>query len=573
MSISSDKVARIFREMADFLSLKGENPFRIRAYEKAADALEHLPGDLKELYEQGKLKNAPGLGRGMLEKIVTILDTGKLPAHEELKREFPGGVRELLSIPDMGPKTVKLVYEKAGVKNIDELEAFARSHKLRDFPGMGTRTEENILRGINLYRMSRTRVLLGKALPLVQETIAELKDKASSWIERISPAGSLRRGRETVGDIDILVSSSDSRPVMDAFARLSPVKDVLARGETKSSILTQDGLQMDLRVVAPESFGAALQYFTGSKSHNISLRERAIKRGLKINEYGVFMQDGRKMGGKTEEEVYGCLDLPFIPPELREDRGEIEAGERKQLPQLLKQEDIKGDLHIHTTASDGANSIEELIEKARGKGYGYIGITDHSVSLRVGRGLSHEALLAQIRRIKEINSHLQGFRVLAGSEVDIRKDGTLDYPDEILRELDIVIAALHSGFKQDKRTITARMLKAMQNPFVRVLAHPTGRLLGEREPYPIDLDKILEVARERDIWLEINAQPQRLDLSDIWIMEAKKRGVKLVINTDAHNKDGLDLMSFGVITARRGWLQVGDVINTLSLEDLLTRLR
>ena len=572
MGISSAKVAKIFREMADFLSLKGENPFRVRAYEKAADALEHLPGDLKDLYEQGKLEGIPGLGKGMLEKIGTILNTGKLPAHEELRREFPEGVIELLSVPDIGPKTVKLVYEKAGVKNIEELEAFVRSHKLRDLPGMGAKTEENILRGITLYRMSRNRILLGKALPLVERVIAEIRDKTSSWIERISPAGSLRRGRETVGDIDILVSSSNSHPVMDAFTNLSLVKDVIAKGETKSSILTEEGLQMDLRVVPPGSFGAALQYFTGSKSHNIALRERAIKRGLKINEYGVFTQSGKKIGGKTEEDVYRSLDLPFIPPELREDRGEIEAGERGNLPLLLREEDIKGDLHIHTTASDGANSIEELIEKAKERGYEYIAITDHSASLKVARGLSNEDLLAQIERIRKINSHLRNFKVLASSEVDIRKDGTLDYPDEILRKLDLVVAALHTGFKQDKRTITMRVIKALQNPFVRILAHPTGRLLGEREAYSIDLDKVLDVAKERGIWLEINAQPERLDLSDTWIMEAKKRGIKLVINTDAHNTDGLDLMSFGVITARRGWLETKDVINTLSLEDLLKTL-
>ncbi len=573
MSVSSDQVARIFREMADFLSLKGENPFRVRAYEKAADALEHLPGDLKELYEQGKLKGVPGLGKGMLEKIGTILSTGKLPAYEELKREFPEGVRELLSIPDIGPKTVKLVYEKIGVKNVQELEAAARSHKLRNLPGMGPKTEENILRGIRLYRMSRNRVLLGKALPLVEQILRELREKASSWIEMISPAGSLRRGKETIGDIDILVSSTNSRPVMDAFTHLSPVEDVLARGETKSSILTQSGLQIDLRVVPPESFGAALQYFTGSKAHNIALRERAIKKNLKINEYGVFAENGKRIGGRTEEEVYACLDLPLIPPELREDRGEIEAAEKGRLPLLLKEEDIKGDLHIHSTASDGTSSIEELVEKAKERGYEYIAITDHSVSLRVGRGLSGEDLLAQVRKIRKMNSRLEGFRILAGSEVDIRKDGTLDYPDEILKELDIVVISLHSGFRQDKKTITARVIKAMQNPFVRVFAHPTGRLLGEREPYSIDLDKILEVAREKNIWLEINAQPERLDLNDIWVMEAKKRGVRLVINTDAHNKDGLDLMSFGVITARRGWLEAKDVINTLPLKELLKLLK
>ncbi|TET28666.1 DNA polymerase/3'-5' exonuclease PolX [Candidatus Aerophobetes bacterium] len=555
--------------MADLLAIKGENPFRVRAYEKAADVLEHLSGDLQDLHKEGKLEKISGLGKGMREKISTLLNTGRLPAYEELKKEIPAGVRELLSIPEVGPKTAKLLYEEAKVKSIEELEKCVKSHKLQHLPGMGTKTEENILRGIRLYRTSRARILLGKALPLVDEVKEELKEKASSWIERISPAGSLRRGKETIGDIDILVSSSSSHPVMEVFTNLSCVREVLAKGETKSSILTHQGLQMDLRVVSPESFGAALQYFTGSKAHNISLRERAVRRGLKINEYGVFTQDGGKIGGRGEEEVYACLDLTFVPPELREDRGEVEAAEESRLPQLIREEEIKGDLHLHTRASDGSASIEELVEKAQEKGYQYLAITEHSVSLKVGGGLSEEDLLAQIKEIRQMNSHFEDFRVLTGSEVDIKKDGTLDYSDEVLRELDIVIAALHTGFKQDRETITTRVIKAMQNPNFRIFAHPTGRLLGERDPYAIDLDKVLEVAKEKDIWLEINAQPQRLDLTDIWIREAKERGVKMVISTDAHNMGGLDLISFGVITARRGWLESADVINTLCLKDLL----
>ena len=573
MKVDSAKICLIFREMADFLSIKGENPFRVRAYERTAETLEHLPGDLEELHRQGRLADIPGIGKGMLEKIDTILNTGRLPAHEKLKIEIPEGVRELLFIPEIGPKTVKLLHGTAKVANISDLEQFVKSGKLRDLPGMGAKTEENIIRGIRLYRTSRARILLGKALPIVDEIVAELKNKASTWIGRISPAGSLRRGKETIGDIDILVSSANSHPIMDAFVQLSPVEEVLAKGETKSSILTRQGLQMDLRVVLPDSFGAALQYFTGSKPHNINLRERAIKGGLKINEYGVFTQSGKKLGGKEEEEVYNLLDLPLIPPELREDRGEVEAAEAGKLPKLLENPEIRGDLHVHTQASDGTCSIEDLIEKAKEKGYEYIAICDHSSSLRIGGGLSEKMLLAQIREIRNINCHLTDFQLLAGSEVDIKKDGSLDYPDDILKQLDIVVAALHTGFKQDEKTITDRVVKALQNPFVRIFAHPTGRLLGEREPYAIDLDKVLEVAKDKGIWLEINAQPQRLDLTDIWVMEAKKRGVKLAINTDAHNLQGLDLMTFGVVTARRGWLESSDVINTLPLEDLLKNLR
>jgi len=568
MKVDSRRICQLFREMADFLSIKGENPFRIRAYEKAAEAIERLPGDLENLYKKGELKNIPGIGKGMIEKIGTILHTGTLPAYEELKKEIPRGVVELLSIPEMGPKTVKLLYEKVGIKNIEDLEKFVNSQKLRHLPGMGAKTEENIKRGIELYKASRSRILLGKALPMVKEVMEELKKKASSLIERISTAGSLRRGKETIGDVDILVSSRKPSLVIDSFVKLPFVKDVLAKGETKSSILTHQGLQIDLRVVEPDSFGAALQYFTGSKSHNIVLRERAIKRGLKINEYGVFTEKGEKKAGETEEGIYRYLDLSYIPPELRENRGEFEAAERGRLPHLIEEREIKGDLHIHTEASDGSNSIEELIEKAREKNYEYIGITDHSSSLRVGRGLSREALLSQIKKIERINSHLKGFQVLKGSEVDILKDGTLDYPDEILRRLDIVIIALHTGFKQDRETITNRIIKAMQNPYAQILAHPTGRLLGEREAYSLNMEKILEVAKDRGIWLEINAQPQRLDLTDVWIMEARKRGIKLVINTDAHHKEGLDMISLGVITARRGWLEKKDVINTLTLNEL-----
>jgi len=573
MKLNSTRVCQIFREMADFLSIKGENPFRIRAYQKAAEAIEHLPGELDNLYKKGELKNIPGIGKGIIEKISIILETGTFPAYEELKKEIPGGVVELLSIPEMGPKTVKLLYQKAGVKNIKDLEKFIDSQKLRHLPGMGVKTEENIKRGIKLYKTSRSRILLGKALPIVRDIIEELKNKATSYIKKISPAGSLRRGKETIGDIDILVASEKSSFVMDSFTQLSFVKDVLAKGNTKSSILTHQGLQVDLRVVEPASFGAALQYFTGSKSHNIILRERAIKKGLKINEYGVFTDKGEKKAGEREEDIYACLDLPFIPPELRENRGEFEAAEKGKIPRLIQEREIKGDFHMHTEASDGNNSIEELIEKAREKNYEYIAISDHSSSLRVAGGLSKEALLSQIKRIEEINSHLKGFKVLAGSEVDILKDGKLDYPDEILKKLDIVVIALHTGFKQARKIITNKVIKAMQNPYVRVFAHPTGRLLGEREAYPIDMDKILNVAREKDIWIEINAQPQRLDLTDIWIMEAKKRGVKLVIDTDAHHKEGLNFISLGVITARRGWLEKEDVINTLALNELLEILK
>ncbi|NQS88492.1 DNA polymerase/3'-5' exonuclease PolX [Patescibacteria group bacterium] len=559
--------------MADFLSIKGENPFRIRAYERAADVLEHLSGDLKELYQKGKLKGVPDIGKGMQEKIEILLSTGTFPAYQQLRVEFPPGLIEILSIPEVGPKTVKLLYEKVGVRSVEDLERAVQSHKLRDLPGMGDKTEGNVLKGIKLYRMRNACILLGTALPLVNEVILELKGKASPWIEKISPAGSLRRGKETIGDIDILVTSSNSFSLMDAFVNLSSVDDVLAEGETKSSISTSQGLQIDLRVVAPESFGAAIQYFTGSKSHNINLRERAIKKGLKINEYGVFTQEGKKIAGEKEEEVYKCLDLSFIPPELRENRGEIEVAEKGELPHLLVEKDIKGDFHMHTTGSDGKNSIEDMVQKAGEKKYQYIAITDHSFSLKIAGGLSEQDVLSQAEKIKKINSSLNNFRIFSGTEVNIGADGTIDFSDEVLEKLDIVIAAVHTGFKQDEHKMTSRVVKALQNPYVKIFAHPTGRLLGEREAYAIDLNKVMQVAKDRGIWLEINSQPQRLDLNDIWVREAKRRKIPIVITTDAHSKEGLDLIKLGVITARRGWLEKEDVINTIPLRELLTLLK
>jgi len=573
MKVDNIKIARIFREIADLLSIKGENPFRIRAYEKAADILEHLSGNIEELYREGKLKQIPGIGKGILEKIETIIKTGTLPLYEQLKSNFPPGLIEIISIPDVGPKTAKLLYEKMGIKNVEELEDAAKKGMLRGLAGMGERKEKNILRGIKLYRMRSSRMLLGRALPLVNAVISELTTKASSLIEKISPAGSLRRGKETIGDIDILATSSNPDSLMDAFSNLSFVEEVLVKGETKTSILTDQGFQMDLRVVSSESFGAALQYFTGSKSHNIKLRERAIRRGLKINEYGVFNQEGEKIAGEKEEEVYSILNLHFIPPELREDRGEIEAAEKGSLPDLLTEKDIKGDLHIHTTYSDGKNDIEEMVEGAIAKGYQYIAITDHSSSLKVARGLSIESILSQIKKIKELNSKLNGFKILTGAEVNINKDGSLDFPEEVLSKLDVVIAAIHTGFKQDEKTITNRVIKALRHPMVNILAHPSGRLIGEREPYAIDLDEVLNVAAEEGVWVEINSQPERLDLTDYWAMEAKKKGVKIVINTDSHNKDSLDFIKLGVVTARRGWLEKEDVVNTLSLHQLLKLLQ
>lgn len=567
------EIARIFREMADFLAIKGENLFRIRAYEKTADVLEHLSGNLKEIYHQGKLEPISGIGKGMLEKIEIILNTGDLPAYQQLKLSFPPGLVEILSIPDVGPKTAKLLYEKMGIKSVQELEEAAGEGKLQTLFGMGAKKEKNILRGIRIYKTFSSRILLGKALPLVESVISQLKKQVPSVIKKISPAGSLRRGKETVGDIDILTSSSDPSSLIQLFTSLSFVEETLAKGKTKSSILTHQGLQIDLRVVSDDCFGAALQYFTGSKSHNIKLRQKALKKGLKINEYGVFINDKTKIVGDKEDEVYKILDLPFIPPELREDRGEVEAAEKNLLPNLLKEKDIKGDLHIHSKESDGRDEIVEMAIRAKEKGYQYIAITDHSSSLKIAGGLDAKALLSQVLKIKKLNWKIPDITILSGVEVDVKTDGSLDLSDSVLSKLDVVVAGIHTGFKQDKKTMTRRAVKAMRHPLVSILAHPTGRLLGKRQGYAIDLDEVLDVAAEEKVWLEINSQPERLDLTDYWATEAKKRGVKIVINTDAHSKKSLDFIKMGVITARRGWLEKEDVVNTLPLKEFLEELK
>ncbi|MCK4308722.1 MAG: DNA polymerase/3'-5' exonuclease PolX, partial [Candidatus Atribacteria bacterium] len=469
-------------------------------------------------------------------------------------------------------KTAKLLYEQLDVDNIEKLEKAVRQHQIKDLPGMGEKTETNILRGIELYKRRKERFLLGLALPLAEDIVEELSQLEET--DKISYAGSLRRKKETIGDIDILVTSQKPEKIMKTFTSLPQVREILAEGPTKSSVITKDDIHIDVRVVEPISFGAAMQYFTGSKAHNIKLRELAIKRNLKINEYGVFdvKTDGR-IAGEREEEIYQILNLPFIPPELREDRGEIEAAQENKLPQLIEYTQIKGDLHLHTKWSDGAHTIRQMAEAAKKKGYKYIAITDHSQSLKLTGGLTEERLREQIELIQKINQELEDFTILSGSEVDIKSDGSLDYPDEILSRLGIVIAAIHSGFKQESKIITGRIIKAMQNRWVNIIAHPTGRLIGYREPYQVDINEMIKTAAETGTILEINAYPERLDLNDVYCRMAKDKGVQLAIETDAHSADGLATMDLGVAVARRGWLEEKDIINTLPLDKLLQRLK
>ncbi|PIW11736.1 MAG: DNA polymerase III, partial [Candidatus Infernicultor aquiphilus] len=451
------ELSRIFEQIAKILKIKEENPFKIRAYEKITLVLENLPIDIETIYHQGGLNNIPGVGTGIAKKIEEFLTTGKLEYYEKLKETIPSGVIELLDISEVGPKTAKLLYEELGVDNIEKLEKAVKEHRIKDLPGMGEKSETNILRGIELYKRRKERFLLGRALPLAEEMVESLSQLKET--DKISFAGSLRRKKETIGDIDILITSQNPEKIMRTFTSLPQVREILAEGPTKSSIITKDDLHIDVRVVEPISFGAALQYFTGSKAHNIKLRELALKRGLKINEYGVFeVESGNRIAGEKEEEVYQALNLPFIPPELREDRGEIEAAQEKKLPQLIEYSQIRGDLHLHTKWSDGAHTIRQMAEAAKKRGYKYIAITDHSQSLKIAGGLTEKRLREQMEEIQKLNQELKDFTILSGIEVDIKSDGSLDFSDEMLSKLDVVIAAIHSGFKQESKIITERII-------------------------------------------------------------------------------------------------------------------
>ncbi len=569
--MKNQEIARIFSDMADLLEIKGENPFRIRAYRRAALNIENLSTDVAAASEDDLLK-IPGIGRDLAAKILEFCGSGKIQAYEDLRKEVPEGLSLLLSVPGLGPKTAKLLFEQLHVTDLRDLERMAKEHKLVTLPGIKDKTEENIIKGLEMLKRGKERQPLGKVLPVAKEIVDQMQAKAP--VNRIEIAGSLRRWKETVKDIDILATSRDPKGVMHAFARLPQVRDILMQGPTKSSVILHTGIQVDLRVVEEESFGAALAYFTGSKSHNIRLREMAVKAGLKINEYGIFREkDEKKLGGEKEEDVYRLLGLPFIPPELREDTGEVEAALSGTLPRLIELSDIKGDLHVHTKRSDGSHDLEELVAEARKRGYRYLAITDHSKGLGIARGLSEEKLLEEKREIAALNKKLKGFQLLAGVEVDIRGDGSMDFDDRILGEMDIVIASIHSGFKQSKEQMTRRLVAAMRNPHVSIIAHPTGRLIGERDPYEVDMQELLNVAAETGTAIEINAYPLRLDLNDAHARAAREMGVRLVISTDTHVTHQFEYMEYGVAIARRGWVEKGDVLNTLDLRSLRKKLR
>jgi len=561
------ELSEIFGRMADILEFKGENPFKVNAYRKASRVIGELRDDVEVIYKQGRLMNIPGIGSGIAKKIEEYLTTGRMSKYEEISRGVPEGLMELMAIQSMGPKTLALLHDRLGVESLDDLKRAIEDGSMEALPGLGAKKVENIKRGIKLYAASRGRIPLGIALPIVEGIIAQLKQMKQ--IIRISTAGSLRRMKENIGDIDILAAGTEGEQIIHRFAQLPQVTEVLAAGDTKGSVIIEGKTQVDLRVVSPQSFGSALQYFTGSKAHNIHLREIAKGRGLKISEYGIF-RGNERLGGQREEDIYSALGLSWIPPEMREDRGEIEAASAGTLPELVKPEEIHGDLHVHSQHSDGTATIEQIALKAEELGYEYIAICDHSQSARYAGGLSEEELLEEIKEIDQLNQKLHGIRILAGTEVDINADGSLDYPDELLAKLDIVVAAVHSGFKKN---VTERMISAMENPHVDVIAHPTGRLISSREGYEVDVDQIMAKAAETHTALEINSYYDRLDLSDINCMKAKQMGVKLSIGTDAHHIDQLWAIRLGVAVARRGWLGGNDLLNTLSLPRLLEFLQ
>ena len=566
--MKNKEIAEIFENMADILEFNGDNTFRINSYRKAARVIRDLGSDIQSLVDGGNLKNFSGLGAGMADKVNQYLSKGKIDKYEEIKKGIPKGLIPMLKIPGLGPKTAYLLYKELNIGSIKELADAIKKGKLRDLPGMGARKEENILRGIRLLEESGNRILLGDAIPLVERIMSVLKNKNVSLI---SPAGSLRRMKETVGDIDILVGAGSGAKIINDFVSGPGIDEVLACGETKGSVIVAEGIQVDIRVVDEKSFGAALQYFTGSKDHNVHLREIARKKGLKINEYGVF-RGKKKIGGGKEDDIYKALGCLWIPPVLREDRGEIEAALQGKLPQLVAEKDIRADLHVHSKWSDGSAGIFDIARAAQKMGYSYIVITDHSQSLKIAGGLSIAELEDKIKEVKDVNRKLNNFTVLCGAEVDIKNDGSMDYPDRILSKLDVVLGAIHSGFKQDKNKITGRIISAVNNPHVDIIAHPTGRIIGVREPYEVDMEVILEEARKTGTALEINAYYQRLDLDDVWARKAKQKGVKMAIGTDSHHLNQLWMMRLGVGVAGRAWLEKKDILNTLSVAGLIKYL-
>ena len=575
--MTNAEIAQILEEIADLLDIEGGDRFRVLSYRRGAEVVANHGRELAAVVSEGGAKALdalPGIGESLAKKIVELVETGKLAYHDELKAKYPPGLLDLLHVPGLGPKKVAELYHELGIGSVEELAAAAREHKLRDLPGMGVKTEENILHNLGVYQESGKRSRLGDILPLAERLREWLRGQPG--VIAAEYAGSTRRGRETIGDLDLLASSEQPAAVCQAFATSGELAEVIAAGDTKVSGRLPGGRQVDLRVVPPASWGAALLYFTGSQAHNVALRTRAQKRGLTINEYGIFQlegeQAGPRVGGATEEEVYQAVGLPWITPELREDRGEIQAAEQGKLPRLIEEKDLRGDLHVHTLASDGHNSLEEMVAAALARGYEYVGISEHSQSLYVAHGLDGERLRAHRAAVDEINADLKKrgrkLEVLLGTEADILTDGSVDLPEGTWELLDYVLASVHQGFSADADKITHRVLTALESGKVDVFCHPSGRLLNEREAYGIHLEEVIKAARKLDVALEINSAPERLDLDDVHARLVQEQGGLLCINTDAHFVAWLQHMRYGVLVARRGWVEAPTVINTWPLGKL-----
>lgn len=564
-----EELTRALEELAELSDIKGEVRFKVNAYHRAAEVVKEVGEEILQAEDIKELRKYKGIGEGIAKKILEFKRTGTISKLEELKEEIPVELISLLQVPNLGPRRAKLVYDELGVRTIEELKEAAEAHKLAELHGLGPKAEQNILEGIRHLQTTTGRLPVHRAHRIQEEISGLLKERIPDLT--LNPAGSLRRMKETIGDIDILAASDEPMKVMKAFCDLPLVEKVLLHGETKSSVLTTDGLQVDLRVVAPEEYGAALQYFTGSKAHNVRVREIAKKAGKKVSEYGVFrVKDNRRLAGADEEEVYAELGMDCPPPELRENRGEVEAALEHRLPSLVSLKDIRGDLHVHTEASDGIAGILEMRAAAEALGYRYLAITDHAQNLKVANGLDRERLLRQVEEIERLNSRRDSpVLLLSGTELNVGNRGEVDYDPEILSRLDVVIAAVHGGFRQPREQMTKRILEAIRNPHVKIIAHPTGRLIGQRPPYDVDLRAVMEAAAETGTALELNAFPDRLDLNDENLMEACSRGVMIALGTDAHRREHLAFMFYGVATARRGWLGPEHVLNAMEPEELL----
>jgi len=565
-------IARIFEEVADLLEIQGANVFRVRAYRTAARTLESLSVPIVSLLkkDEGELEKLPGIGKDLAGKIREIVETGSLTLLRQLTAEIPEGLVEMMRIPGLGPKRAKQLYDELKIASLADLEEAARSGRLQEIKGFGPTLQTKILQGIAEHKARAGRFRLAEADAYVRPLLEYLR--GAPGIEKLEVAGSYRRRRETVGDLDVLVAAKSPQNVADRFVRYPEVLKILAQGETKCSVVLKAGLQVDLRIVPEASYSAALHYFTGSKAHNIAIRTLGVKRKLKINEYGIF-RGSRRLGGRTEEEVFKAVGLPPIPPELREDRGEIEAAREGRLPKLVEAADIRGDLQMHTTYTDGKHSLDAMVEACRDRRYEYVAITDHTKAVRVAGGLGPREFRKQFREIEKLQKTTDGIAILKGAEVDILEDGRLDLDDATLAELDWVVVSIHSRLNLSRSEMTRRVVRALRHRHVHAFGHPTGRILGRREPYALDMEEVVKVACDHRIALEVNAQPDRLDLNDVHVRMAKEAGVKLVISTDAHRIEELDNMPYGVDQARRGWCEASDVLNTLPAAEFLKQIR